>query len=174
MELRRIGKFLIGILLILSYARMAGAQHTATSLLLRHDVTAVSDFTGGSSVSERLIFNDGLVIAREVDEAGRCSLIRSSASRATVRSLQRVLAENRVAAQQGDCTIKEPIDNFLFEKQVTWFGRGQRQHTYRTGNRMGDLCPDSTSEIERAIQAVVAEAFGSPAAQIAKTCFRVR
>jgi hypothetical protein len=167
------GKILIGILTVLSSASLVRAQspQTNTSLLLRQSMTAVSDFTGGRSSAERLIFNDGLVIAREVDEAGRCHLIRSTASRTTVRSLQRALTANRVAAQQGDCTIKEPIDNFLVEKQVTWFGRGQRQHTYRTGNRMGDLCPDSTSAIERAIQAVVANAFGSPAAQSAMTCF---
>lgn len=167
------GKSLIGILAILFSASMARAQspQTNTSLLLRQGVTAISDFSGGRSSSERLIFHDGLVIVREVDEGGRCYLIRSAASRATVRDLQRVLAENRVATQQGDCTIKEPIDNFLVEKLITWFGRGERQHTYRTGNRMGDLCSDSLNEIERAVQAVVAEAFGSPAAQIATTCF---
>lgn len=167
------GKFVIGIMALLSCASLARAQSppTNTSLLLRQGVTAISDFTGGRSSSERLIFSDGLVIAREVDEAGRCRLIRSSASQTTVRNLQRALTRHRVAAQEGDCTIKEPIDNFLVEKQITWFGRGPRQHTYRTGNRMGDLCPEATSEIERALQAVVAEAFSSPAARIVTTCF---
>jgi hypothetical protein len=167
------GTMLIGIMTILSSASLARAQSPQmnTSLLLRQSVTAVSDFTGGRSSSERLIFNDGLVIAREVDAAGRCHLIRSTASRTTVRNLQRALTANRVATQEGDCTIKEPVDNFLVEKQVTWFGRGRRQHTYRTGNRMGGLCPESTSEIEGAMQAVVADAFNSPAAQIATTCF---
>ena len=164
---------LTGVLFISLLASTATAQpaQTSTSLILRFKVTATSDFSGGTSLSESLIFNDGLVIAREVDEGGRCNLLRSSASRASMRNLQRALTENRVAAQAGGCTIKELIDNFLVEKQVTWFGRGQRQNTYRTGNRMGDLCPDSTAQIERAIQAALAEAFNSPEAQSATTCF---
>jgi hypothetical protein len=120
-----------------------------------------SEFFGFSSTRENFIFRDGLVIERGVDSGGRCWITRAAGSPELLSELKEALATNRVGLQVGNCQIKEAVDNFATERTVTWFGRGQRQRTYKTGNALPEPCSDDTVAIDRAIRFFLANAAGA-------------
>jgi hypothetical protein len=153
----------LALLLALSavHAAEAATPPGSASVLLRVRLTEVSPSLGFSSTRESFIFRDGLVVERGSDNADRCWVTRAAGSAAMLGDLQQALAQNHVGLQAGNCQIKEPVDNFVAERTVTWFGRGARQHTYRTGNALLGPCPDETVEIDRAIRFFLANAAGA-------------
>lgn len=149
--------------LALSSAQAAGAATPSGNVpvLLRIRLTEVSTFFGFSSTRESFIFRDGLIVERGSDSGNRCWVTRAAGSADMLNDLQEVLAQNHVGLQVGNCQIKEPVDNFVAERTVTWFGRGARQHSYRTGNALPDPCPAETVEIDREIRFFLANAAGA-------------
>lgn len=130
----------------------------STSLLIRYVRTTTSTLFGTRSTGDSLIYRDGLVIERVNDGGVLCWVLRGTASPEELGNLLATLATNRIGQQQGNCQIKEPIDNFHVETQVTWFGKGNRQHRYQTSNEAASLCPAATMEIDQAIQSLLATA----------------
>lgn len=148
-------------LLALSSAQAAGAATPSgnASVLLRVRLTEVSEFFGFSATRESFVFRDGLVIERGADSGNSCWITREAGAADLLGDLQDALAQNHVGFQAGNCQIKETVDNFVAERTITWFGRGQRQHSYKTGNALpGGPCPDETVEIDRAIRVFLASA----------------
>ncbi len=139
----------------------------STSLLIRFQRISVSSFLGTKQTQDSFIFRDGLVIEILTGDFQPCELVRMSGTPAAVVGLKRTLAENRVGVQEGNCAIDEGIDNFSFENQLTWFGKNARQHSYKTGNQLPEVCPVSTLEIDNAVRLLLATATNR---QSAHTC----
>jgi len=152
--------WIAAVVVSLATATPGAESSTSSSLLIRHLRTSTSTLSGTTSTVDSLIFRDGLIMEHINDGNVLCWILRGTASPEELRELRDALAKNRVDLQRGNCQIKEPIDNFHVETQITWFGRGSRQRTYRTSNGAANPCPESTVEIERAIQSVLASAQG--------------
>jgi hypothetical protein len=151
---------------LLSTAALSAASPPApSSLLLRYRVT-FDAIIGPTATTDSFIFRDGLVIQKGTDGLGACAVVRADAVPEKLRQLRDALARNRVATQEGDCS-SEPPDEGLVEREVTWFGKGTRTHTYRTGAGLGEMCPLSTLEIDLAITALLGTVVD---AQTAQTC----
>lgn len=147
-----------------------GAEPPAgsNSLLIRYRVVGTDNVTQVTSMSDGYIFRDGLVIERLTNDVGKCEITRASALPERLLILKKKLGENRVDIQQGDC-ISEPPGPFTVEREVTWFGRGKRQHSYRYGNHgpLGGSCPAEVIQIDLAISDVLGTATGT---QREQTC----
>lgn len=141
----------------------ARAESSPDDRLLLHLHEAFdSDFFDFSGTTETSIFRDGLVVERGSDSGNHCWIRRGAGTPEMLHELQEVLLRNRVGFQEGNCLIHEAVDNFAVERQVTWLGRGGRQHTYKTGNVFHDPCTAGTVEIDDAIRSFVANAQRTP------------
>lgn len=138
-----------------------------TSLLIRYRVVSTDSFTEITSKLDAFIFRDGLIIERLTDDVGKCLVVRASALPERLSRLKVALGINRVDRQQGNCT-NEPPGDYTAVREVTWFGRGRRQHSYRYGLSVsGERCPSEIDQIDHAITSVLA---GATDALTEQTC----
>ena len=169
MELQAFLRLVGAVALLLATPTQAAAPPPApTSLLIRYRVVSTDSFTEITSILDAFIFRDGLVIEHLSNDTGGCSYVRASAQAEKLARLKTVLGRNRVDLQQGNCTSEPPGDSTV-ERQVTWFGRGRRQHSYRYGfgDSFGELCSFELREIDL----VITEAIGTAIdRQTAQTC----
>ena len=161
--------YLIAATILLAQTQAAGLPPPeATSLLIRYRSVRVDFFPEVTSTYEALIFRDGLIIERRANSVGECQVVRASALPEKLSRLNVTLRENKVGLQQGDCISETPGD-FRTEREVSWFGRGARQHSYRHG--FGDSFAGSVPpEIIRIDLAIADVLFNSTGRQTAQTC----
>lgn len=164
--------FLIGVLAG-SLALPVQAQSTASSALLlrvasieRVQVNGVFEF----QPQETLIFRDGLVIAVRHLGDESCRILRGTASRQAMSSLQKTITTNRIGAQAGRCFLPEVVTGAHGgDYVVTWFGNGARQHTFEVGEQFLDGCPTSTLSILDFVRGLIGQQWGSPGASVSTT-----
>jgi len=163
-----VGYILASIILTVSQAQAAGQPPPdPRSLLIRYRVVSTDSLTEITSTLDAFIFRDGLIIERLSDDAGKCLAVRASALPERLSLLKVALGVNRVDIQEGNCT-NEPPGNYTAMREVTWFGRGRRQHSYRYGLGVsGLLCPSEINQIDHAITSVLG---GATDALTEQTC----
>jgi hypothetical protein len=163
-----VGYIVAAVILAVSQAQAAGLPPDPTSLLIRYRVVSTESLTEITSTFDGFIFRDGLVVEHHFNDTGECSVVRASALPEKLSRLKTALGVNRVDIQQGNC-INEPPGEFSVERQVTWFGRGRRQHSYQygVGHSFGGVCPSEVQLIDRAITDVFGTATGE---QTRQTC----
>ena len=144
----------------------AGAP-APSSLLIRYHVTSTEALAGATSTGDSLIFRDGLIIENFIGGDGHCLVVRSTALIGMLKELQHALSSNNVGFQSGNCASQDAPGDYQVERQVTWFGRGERQNTYKIGTALGALCPSGTLEIDSAIQSLLTTAKDK---HVAHTC----
>ena len=135
--------------------------------MIRYRVVSTDSFTEITSTFDGFIFRDGLIIERLTDDVGKCLVVRASALRERLSHLKVALGVNRVDIQQGNCA-NEPPGDYTAVREVTWFGRGRRQHSYRYGLGVSGLvCPSEIAQIDHAITSVLG---GATDALTEQTC----